>query len=73
MEETGEADVFEVGSIVAPWGKEILVQSLHYKSGLKMARLRIREGKRFTVLDVDAATARWIDDAFKQAFDQSES
>lgn len=57
MDETGEADVTDLGTIAAPWGKEILVQALHFRSGLTLARLRIREGRRFTVLDVDEPTA----------------
>lgn len=57
MDETGEAEVIGLGKIDAPWGKEILVQALHFRSGLILARLRIREGRRFTVLDVDEPTA----------------
>lgn len=60
MEETGEAEVTNLGQMAAPWGKELLVQSLRYRSGLRLARLRIREGSRFTVLDVDAPTASWL-------------
>ncbi len=57
MDETGEADVIDIGRVDAPWGKEITVQALHFRSGLNLARIRIREGRRFTVLDVDAPTA----------------
>lgn len=57
MDETGEAEVTTLGTIEAPWGKQITVQALHFRSGLTLARLRIREGRRFTVLDVDGPTA----------------
>ena len=56
MDETGEAEVTDIGTVDAPWGKEITVQALHFRSGLNLARIRIREGRRFTVLDVDEAT-----------------
>lgn len=56
MDETGEAQVTDVGTVEAPWGKQITVQALQFRSGLNLARIRIREGRRFTVLDVDAPT-----------------
>lgn len=65
MDETGEAEVLEIGATMAPWGKELVAQTLHFESGLRIVRLRIREGRRFTVLDVDAATARWIEMVFR--------
>ncbi|MFO1314219.1 MAG: hypothetical protein U1F58_01325 [Burkholderiales bacterium] len=53
-------------------GQEIELQDvLHAEGGLHLLRVRIRERTRFTVFDVDAATARqwaaamarWADDA----------
>jgi hypothetical protein len=67
MEETGEADVADIGRTDAPWGKELLVQTIRYRSGMRIARLRIREGRRFTVLDLDELTARWLTDALEKA------
>jgi hypothetical protein len=67
MDETGEAEVIDVGRAVAPWGKELVVQALRYRSGLRLARLRIREGRRFTVLDVDQATACWLTETLRRA------
>jgi hypothetical protein len=52
-----EETVTEIGRIDAPWGKEILLQNVAYEGGVSMVRLRIREGKRFTILDLDPATA----------------
>lgn len=40
-----------------PWGKEVEVQKIVYESGLTMLRLRIREGRRFTIIDLDGASA----------------
>lgn len=67
MDETGDAEVIELGQITAPWGKELVVQSLCYSSGMRLARLRIREGHRFTTLDLDAATAAWLSSALADA------
>ena len=70
-DESGSADVSEVGRMTAPWGRELVVQTLAYDSGLRLARLRIREGHRFTMLDVDAATADWLAAALRQALGQA--
>lgn len=67
MEETGDAEVGDIGRTDAPWGKHLLVQAIRYRSGMRIARLRIREGHRFTVLDLDEATARWLTDALGRA------
>ncbi len=45
-----------------PWGRqEIELQELRFDAGgAPLLRLRIREAKRFTIFDIDAATAaRW--------------
>jgi len=68
MDETGEAEVTDLGRVDAPWGKEITVQALHFRSGLNLARLRIREGRRFTVLDVDEPTATSLASLLAEAF-----
>jgi hypothetical protein len=39
-------------------GQEIELQQIEYLAGgMPMLRIRIREGRRFTVFDIDAATA----------------
>ncbi len=43
--------------IKAPWGKEIKLQEIAYEGGLNMVRLRMREGRRFTDLELDPDTA----------------
>ena len=46
----------------APYGRKIKLESIDYESGMRMLRLRIREGNRFTILDLDENTARhWGD------------
>ena len=48
-----------LGKFTAPiWGQEIELQQVEYLAGgSPMLRLRIREGKRFTIFDIDAQTA----------------
>ena len=51
--------VTPVASLRAPiGGQEIQLQQIDYvHGGLSLLRIRIREGRRFTVFDIDAATA----------------
>jgi hypothetical protein len=49
--------VTEIAELAAPWGRRIKVSEIAYESGLKMMRLRIREGTRFTIVELDAPTA----------------
>ena len=50
--------VTDIERIDAPYRRQILLQHVAHDSGLKLMRLRIREGNRFTILDIDAPTAR---------------
>lgn len=55
-----EEAVTPLTKIAAPYGREIVLESVEHESGLRMLRIRIREGRRFTVMDIDADTAeRW--------------
>jgi hypothetical protein len=36
----------------------VLLQEVAHDSGMVLLRVRIREGRRFTILDLDAETAR---------------
>ena len=49
----GDLDAFD-----APWGKKIVVQKVEYEGGLVLLRVRIKEGSRFTLLDLDPAGAK---------------
>ena len=51
-ETVGELDRFE-----APWNRQVTLQDVRHDSGLRMLRIRIKEGARFTVMDIDEATA----------------
>ncbi len=44
----------------APYGRRVELQDVRHESGLHLMRVRIREGRRFTILDLDGETAaRW--------------
>ncbi len=49
----GELDSFD-----APWGKKVAVQKVEYEGGMVLLRVRIKEGSRFTLLDLDADGAK---------------
>ena len=44
-------------TILAPYGRQIRLEDVAYESGLKLLRLTIREGGRYTILEIDAPTA----------------
>ena len=43
--------------VMAPWNKELTISEATYEGGFKMMRIRIKEGKRFTDLELDFETA----------------
>jgi len=46
--------------------QEIELQQIdHVEGGMSLLRIRIREGKRFTIFDIDPATARQWSDAMR--------
>lgn len=48
----------ELGVLEAPWAKIIELSDTEYDNGFKMLRLRIREKKRITDLELDFETAK---------------
>ena len=51
-------DIKDLAEIQAPWNKLIEAQETTWEGGFKMLRLRIREGRRITDLELDPDTAR---------------
>ena len=41
----------------APYGKDIKLENVAYENGARVLRIHIREGRRFTVMDIDEHTA----------------
>ncbi len=54
------AEIRPLASFIVPLGKQLIeLQEIeHAPGGLPLLRVRIREGKRFTVFDIDAESAR---------------
>lgn len=40
-----------------PYGREIVLENIEYENGMQVLRMRIREGNRFTVMDLDPDSA----------------
>jgi hypothetical protein len=52
--------VSELDNFAAPYGREIKLENIAYENGMRVLRIRIREGNRFTTMDIDENTAsRW--------------
>lgn len=49
--------ITDIEEIEAPWNKQITVQTVAYEGGMSLLRLRIKEGKRYTDLELDPETA----------------
>jgi hypothetical protein len=54
------AQIFDLEKFqLALGGQEVQLQHIdHAEGGMSMLRIRIREGKRFTIFDIDPVTAR---------------
>jgi len=55
---SAQDSITDLETINAPWNKTVTVQEVTYEGGMKMLRLRIKEGMRFTDLELDAATLK---------------
>jgi len=52
-----ESTVTRLDQFSAPYGKEVTLENVAYENGVRVLRIHIREGNRFTVMDVDESTA----------------
>ena len=58
----------ELAIINAPYNKQIKLEDMAYDSGMHLMRITIKEGSRFTQVDLDPATARgWADNMIEWA------
>jgi hypothetical protein len=56
---TGET-LTPIDKFAAPYSREIRLHDVVFESGMRLMRVTIKEGRRITILDVDAETAaRW--------------
>ncbi len=52
-----ESTVTRLNKLSAPYGKEVTLENVTYENGMRVLRIHIREGNRFTVMDIDEHTA----------------
>jgi hypothetical protein len=49
-----------IAALQAPYRREVWLDNVRFESGMQLLRVTIKEGQRFTQLDLDAETAdRW--------------
>lgn len=49
--------VTRLDRFAAPYGREITLDDVVHESGMNLLRITVREGRRFTIFDLDAPTA----------------
>jgi hypothetical protein len=55
-----DSTVTQLDKFMAPYGRDVTLENVEYVNGTRVLRIRIREGSRFTVMDVNPETAlRW--------------
>jgi hypothetical protein len=52
-----ESVITRLDEFSAPYGKQVKLENVAYENGMRVLRIHIREGNRFTVMDVDEKTA----------------
>lgn len=52
--------VTDLDTFSAPWGRSIRLQEIEYEGGMVMLRVRIREGTRFTDLELAGPDAEHL-------------
>ncbi len=58
--------IIDLETIEAPWNKTVTLQEISYEGGMKMLRLRIKEGKRFTDLELDGVTLKRLNQSLAE-------
>jgi hypothetical protein len=49
--------IIPLHKIAAPYGREVALERVEYESGMVLLRIKIREGRRHTILEIDRDTA----------------
>jgi len=51
-----------LATVEAPYRREIWLDDVQFESGMRLLRVTIKEGRRFTQIDLDQTTAaRWAE------------
>ena len=51
---SSQNNITDLKIISAPWNKTVTLQNICYEGGMNMLRFRIKEGRRFTDLELDS-------------------
>lgn len=55
-----DSTVTALDKFTAPYGRDVTLENVEYVNETRVLRIRIREGSRFTVMDINPETAtRW--------------
>ncbi|MEE9388288.1 MAG: hypothetical protein V3U96_06730 [Paracoccaceae bacterium] len=54
--------ITQLGELELPFGRYVNIKNVEHASGLNMLRLTLREGRRFTIVDLDAKSAEKLGD-----------
>ena len=68
-----ESVITRLDALSAPYGKEVKLENVAYENGMRVLRIHIREGNRFTVMDIDEKTATHWGTVMKDWAAQSEN
>ncbi len=52
-----EETTTEIGQLDLPYGRKAGLKEVRYENGMSLLRLTLRENRRFTIVDLDAARA----------------
>lgn len=63
---SSDKHITDLETISAPWNKIITLQNVSYKGGMNMLRFRIKEGKRFTDMELDFQSLRQLNAALSE-------
>ena len=72
QDRNGES-VTRIERFPAPWGREITLDNVDHESGMRMLRITIREGRRFTIFDLDSERAAHLGAALTNWAGQDET
>ncbi len=64
MSNQGQEQISDLSDYELPFGRTINLKEVEYETGLKMLRLTIKEGRRFTVIEIDQQSAKSLGNDF---------
>ena len=50
--------ITDIAELELPYGRRATLKNVEFEGGMNMLRVTLREGRRFTIIDLDADSAR---------------